>query len=73
MYGPTSASSIHSESSEGKSPALMLFGSHTCGALDCLCSDNECALHPDYMLVKISFQYLIPKKNYNKPSDLENQ
>ena len=23
-------------------------GSHTCGALGCLCSDNECALHPVY-------------------------
>ena len=23
-------------------------GSHTCGALGCLCSGNECALHPDY-------------------------
>ena len=23
-------------------------GSHTCGSLGCLCSGNECALHPDY-------------------------
>ena len=27
---------------------INVVGSHTCGALGCLCSGNECALHPNY-------------------------
>ena len=47
-YRPTSASIIHSESSEVNLLLCNVAGSHTCEALGCLCSGNECALHPDY-------------------------
>ena len=33
---------------EANLPLCNVVGSHTCGALGCLCSGNECALHPDY-------------------------
>ena len=73
MYRPTSASIICSESSESKSPAklVLLEAIHVELWASYLRSGYECA--HDYILVKVSFQYLIPNKSYNKPYDLKNQ
>ena len=59
MYRPTSASSIHSESSEGKSPAfvMLLEAMHVE-----LWAAYTVVMNVHYiliMLVKVSFQYLI--------------